>query len=123
MNEKTVIKHSKYIFLVGLILSTIASIILKDSSIVIGLVVGYVISLLAFLLIIKTSETILHLTTSTVYLVVMMFLAKLVLYGMGFYLAIKSSWVHLVTVFLGYFIIKITIYVDTYLNKGGEVNG
>lgn len=120
MNEKTVIKNSKYVFLVGLVITALVSLIFSDISYLIGLVVGYVVSLLVFLLIIKTSELILHIKTSTIGLVMILYVLKLLLYSSGFLLAIKCSMVNLITVFIGYFIVKITIYIDTYRSRGGE---
>ncbi len=46
--------------------------------------------------------------------IIIIFLTKLLIYGLGFFIAIKVSWINIITVFLGYFIIKITIYIDTY---------
>ena len=59
---------------------------------------------------------ILALSTSTISLVVVLFFAKLFVYGAGFFIAIKVSWINIITVFLGYFIIQATIYIDAYRN-------
>ena len=55
-------------------------------------------------------------------IVALSFPLKLVLYGLGFYAAIKLSYLHLVSVFVGYLTIKISIYIEGYLLRGGEVN-
>ena len=75
-----------------------------------------IVSLIVFKMIIKISDLILALSTSTISLVVVLFFAKLFVYGAGFFIAIKVSWINIITVFLGYFIIQATIYIDAYRN-------
>ena len=79
-----------------------------------GIIVGYIVSLIIFQIIIKMSDLILAISSNTISLVIILFLTKLLIYGLGFFIAIKVSWINIITVFLGYFIIKITIYIDTY---------
>lgn len=114
MNENTVMSHSKYVFLVALAIAGIVSLLMMDISYFLGIIVGYIVSLVIFMIIIKMSELILAISSNTISLVIILFLAKLFIYGLGFFIAIKVSWINIITVFLGYFIIKITIYVDTY---------
>ena len=70
--------------------------------------------MIIFQIIIKMSDLILAISSNTISLVIILFLTKLLIYGLGFFIAIKVSWINIITVFLGYFIIKITIYIDTY---------
>ena len=116
MNEKTVMSHSKYVFLVALAIAGVVSLIVSDISYLIGMIVGYIVSLIVFKMIIKISDLILALSTSTINLVVFLFFAKFFVYGAGFFIAIKVSWINIITVFLGYFIIQATIYIDAYRN-------
>ena len=114
MNENTVMSHSKYVFLIALAIAGLVSLLLMDISYFLGIIVGYIVSLILFQIIIKMSDLILAISSNTISLVIILFLTKLLIYGLGFFIAIKVSWINIITVFLGYFIIKITIYIDTY---------
>ena len=114
MNENTVMSHSKYVFLVALAIAGLVSLLLMDISYFLGIIVGYIVSLIIFQIIIKKSDLILAISSNTISLVIILFLTKLLIYGLGFFIAIKVSWINIITVFLGYFIIKVTIYIDTY---------
>ena len=114
MNENTVMSHSKYVFLIALAIAGLVSLLLMDISYFLGIIVGYIVSLIIFHIIIKMSDLILAISSNTISLVIILFLTKLLIYGLGFFIAIKVSWINIITVFLGYFIIKITIYIDTY---------
>ena len=114
MNENTVMSHSKYVFLVALAIAGLVSLLLMDISYFLGIIVGYIVSLIIFQIIIKMSDLILAISSNTISLVIILFLTKLLIYGLGFFIGIKVSWINIITVFLGYFIIKITIYIDTY---------
>ena len=114
MNENTVMSHSKYVFLIALAIAGLDSLLLMDISYFLGIIVGYIVSLIIFQIIIKMSDLILAISSNTISLVIILFLTKLLIYGLGFFIAIKVSWINIITVFLGYFIIKITIYIDTY---------
>lgn len=122
MNEITVLKRSVSIFLIGCLLFGIVGLIFRDISYIFGFVLGYIINIIVFCLIIKISDGILKFKMP-VTLIAMMFIAKLAIYALGFYIAILSSWFHLFGVFLGYLCIKVTIYVEDHMHKGGEENG
>lgn len=122
MNEITVLKRSVYVFLVGFLILGILSMIFRDISYIFGFVLGYIINIIVFLLIIKMSDGILKLSMSTA-IIVLMFIVKLALYALGFYLAVQTPWFHLLGVFLGYMCTKITIYLEGFIHKGGEVDG
>ena len=121
MSEKNVIKRSIQVFIAGCILFSILGIFLKDISYVFGFVIGYLINLVVFNIIIKSSEGILALSLSLP-IVIMSFVGKLLAYALGFYLAMKLECVNLIGVFVGYMTIKISIYLEGYKNKGGEIN-
>ena len=114
MNENTVMSHSKYVFLIALAIAGLVSLLLMDISYFLGIIVGYIVRLIIYQIIIKMSDLILAISSNTISLVIILFLTKLLIYGLGFFIAIKVSWINIITVFLGYFIIKITIYIDTY---------
>ena len=74
-------------------------------------------------MIIKMTDAILHLSSMSIAIVILMFILKLVVYALGFYIAIKRPEVSLLGVFIGYMVTKISIYINGYKSKGGEMNG
>lgn len=122
MNEKTVLKSSIYVFLIGCFLLLLISLFLQDISYILGFVLGYIINVLVYLLIMKMSEGILKFSISTA-IIAMMFVVKLALYALGFFVAVKSSWFHIFGVFLGYLVTKVTINIEGFRHKGGEIDG
>ena len=114
MNEKTVLKTSIYVFLVGCIILGLIGIYFNDISYILGFILGYIINVIVYLLIIKMSEGILKFSMSIV-IIVIMFIVKLALYALGFYVAVKMSQVHLLGVFLGYLVTKVTIFMEGWL--------
>lgn len=119
MNEKDVVRRSIYIFLGLLVIMSIVSVLFKDASFVLGLIVGYIINCIVFQLIIKASDEILKTSMSTL-LIVILNVLKMILYALGFLIAVKSQYVHILGVFIGYMITKIAIYLEGYIHKGGE---
>lgn len=124
MNEYTILKNSRKVCLLGLLIATTSSIVTRDVSYMLGFVLGYSINVLTFLAIIQSSSAMLSMRGGAVGIVMIMFIVKLLLYALGFLLAFKlPSIFNIIGVFIGYFVIKITIFIDTYKNKGGELNG
>lgn len=124
MDEIKVIKNSVFVYLIGLVATVVMGLFFNSISYPIGFTFGYILNLIVFLLIIAISKLILELGTGSVFLIGLLFLIKLIIYGIGFYLAIHfEEYISLVCVFFGYFIIKLSIYVTGYIYKGGEVNG
>lgn len=121
MNEQTVLKSSRYVFFIGCVILGILGIFFKDVSYVLGYILGYIINTIVFLLTIKMVDGIL--TFSNIMIVVFAFILKLGLYALGFYLAVKLSYIHIIGVFMGYMINKVTIYKEGYKHKGGEMSG
>ena len=121
MNEKTVLKRSVHVFFIASLIILIMSLCLQDISYIFGFILGYIINIIVFLMIMKMSEGILKFSMSTA-IIAVMFLAKLALYALGFYISVKSPWFHLLGVFLGYMVTKVTIYVEGFIHKGGEIN-
>lgn len=117
MNEKDVLKQSIKVFIVGLICFGIVSIFLKQINFILGFILGYIVSVLSFYIIIFMSDAILKMGQAIKYVVVM-FILKMVLYASGFILAIKLDNIfNLISVFCGYFVIRITIGILGYLNR------
>ncbi len=119
MNEKDVLKRSVYLAVFGSILFGIIGVLLHDISFILGFFLGYIINVIVFILIIKMTDGILKYSMSGL-IVAIMFFMKLALYALGFYIAVKSQWVHIVGVFFGYLITKLSIYFEGYIHKGGE---
>lgn len=122
MNENTVLKSSVYVFICGCIISGLLGMLMKDMSYLLGFILGYIINVLVFLIIIQTSKEILRLRKH-VLLIVVLTILKLILYSLGYYLSIRLESVSMIGVFLGYFVIKITIYLEAYKHRGGDNNG
>lgn len=123
MNENTVLKNSIKLSIIGLLLFIIISFITRDSSYIGGYLVGYGINVITFLLIIQSSTLLLNLRGGSSGIIMAMFIIKLLLYALGFFLAFKVPNIfNIIGVFVGYFVIKVTIYLDGHRNKGGEQN-
>ncbi|WP_249029349.1 hypothetical protein [Tannockella kyphosi] len=124
MNEYIIIKKSVKVAGIGLIIFTITSIITSNVSYMLGFLLGYGINLATFYVIIQTSALILELQAGTIGLVSVLYFVKLLLYGVGFFLAFNFPTIFSpVGVLIGYFIVKVTIYIQTYRNRGGDVDG
>lgn len=121
MNEKAVSIKSVFVFLAGCLLLGIISLILRDISYLLGFILGYVINMISFFLTIKISEGILKFKMP-IFMIILMNLLKIVIYAIGFYISVKVQWIHMIGVFLGYLVIKITVFVEGYIDKGGEQN-
>lgn len=120
MTEKTVVKDSMYVYLVGMIIAIILGVILKMISIPIGFTIGFLINLVIFYLIIKMSEVILKTNRSTM-IVVVMYIVKMMVYASGFLLAIwLPNIINLFAVFAGYLVTNITISIEPILKRGGK---
>ena len=117
MNENDVLRQSVKIFVIGLIIFGIIGIFLKQTNLVLGFILGYTISVISFYIIILMSDIILKMGQAVKY-VIFMFLLKMILYAGGFILAIKlDNLFSLISVFCGYFVMKITIGLLSYLNR------
>lgn len=117
MSENDVLKQSVKVFIGGLLIFIIVGIALKQISFPLGFILGYIVSVLSFYMIILMSDFILKMGQTIKY-VVMMFILKMVLYAGGFILAIKLDNIfNLISVFFGYFVIRMTIGILGYLNR------
>lgn len=121
MNEKTVLKRSVHVFFIASLIILIMSLCLQDISYIFGFILGYIINIIIFLMNIKMSEGILKFSMSTA-IIAIMFILKLLFYSLGFFIAVKMDFIHIFGVFLGYLVIKITIYIEGFIHKGGEIN-
>ena len=121
MNEKTVLKRSVHVFFIASLIILIMSLCLQDISYIFGFILGYIINIIIFLMNIMMSEGILKFSMSTA-IIVIMFILKLLFYALGFFIAVKMDFIHIFGVFLGYLVIKITIYIEGFIHKGGEIN-
>ena len=121
MNEKTVLKRSVHVFFIASLIILIMSLCLQDISYIFGFILGYIINIIIFLMNIKMSEGILKFSMSTA-IIAIMFILKLLFYALVFFIAVKMDFIHIFGVFLGYLVIKITIYIEGFIHKGGEIN-
>lgn len=110
MNERDVQLESRKIFVFILLLFCLLGLFFKTIAYPLGVIIGYIVCYINFMLTIKFSHTILQ-EGHQVILIILMFMLKLILMIIGFMLAvIWKEYVHLLGVFLGYLITPITIY-------------
>ena len=122
MNERDVLKQSIKVFIIGLIIFSLIGVILKSIASPLGFALGYVINVIIFNIIIKTSDLILNIGHS-ISMIVIMSIIKLLLYALGFLLAIFfKDILSIIGVFFGYMVIKITINIMGYLTKEVKEN-
>ncbi len=122
MNERDVLKQSIKVFIIGLIIFSLIGVILKSIAYPLGFALGYVINVMIFNIIIKTSDLILNIGHS-ISMIVIMSIIKLLLYALGFLLAIFfKDILSIIGVFFGYMVIKITINIMGYLTKEVKEN-
>ena len=108
---------NKFLYYRGLIIFSIVGFVLKQISFPLGFILGYAVSVLSFYIIIVMSDVILKMGQA-IRFVVMMFIAKMLLYIAGFMLAIKFDDIfNLISVFFGYFVTKITINILGYIKR------
>ena len=123
MNERDVLKQSIKVFIIGLIIFSLIGVILKSIAYPLGFALGYVINVIIFnIIIIKTSDLILNIGHS-ISMIVIMSIIKLLLYALGFLLAIFfKDILSIIGIFFGYMVIKITINIMGYLTKEVKEN-
>ena len=111
MDEKIVIKKSVYTFIVFLMGAAIFSILFHSKTYILGMILGYLLNLLTFQITINSSSLMLEIRSSRG-IVTLSFLIKILIYLSGFYLSyLFSDIFDIISVFIGYLIIKITIIV------------
>lgn len=121
MIEKKILSKSKYVFLYGCVIVAVFAVVTKKYTLLTGFMLGYGINLIAFRITVAFTDMILSLQDNTARLSSMMFILKIGVYASGLLLAIKLPMIfHFATVAMGYFLIKITIYIDTFRHKGGD---
>lgn len=114
MNERDVQLESRKVFFIMLLFSCIIAWFLKTVSYPVGIVIGYIICSINFILTIHFSDLILK-SGQNVMMVIIMYIAKMILMILGFALAvIWKDTIHILTVFLGYMITPITIHWLNY---------
>lgn len=121
--EEAIVKKSIPIFLVVAAVTAGIGLLFGEISYVLGLALGYGINLIIFKIITITVDNILLFRSKISAMIVMFsYLIKMVVYGFGFFLAVKlPSVFNIFTVTIGYFMIKLTIfYYDYRIRKRGE---
>lgn len=121
MNERDVQVESRKTFLFMLLFFCFLGVILKSVAYPIGVIIGYIVSYLNFIMTIKSSDLILK-SGHNVMFVIVMFIAKMILWIAGFAVSIIfKEYVNIAGVFIGYLIIQITIYWLTYHYRKEEM--
>ncbi len=122
-SEKDIVKNSNRIFaIIGIVLIVI-SMIMNDYSLIMGFCLGYCINLIILKIIVCTVDGILSTNKKIATgFVATSFLLKMLIYAIGFILAIKiPKLFNLFTVTIGYFVVKLAMFHTGYrLRKGGE---
>lgn len=119
MDENKICIRTIPFFIIGFIIFLTASVLLRNKAYLGGFILGYVIGLVNFANIVKSTNTIFQLRRHAVVIIIIMFLIRLLGYMLGFMLAVKMpSSFHWFGVFIGYFSIKITIYCNTCRIRG-----
>lgn len=111
-NETDLKKKSFKTGLVGLVITALLSLILKDVSLLGGYALGFGLSLLILFLNCKSIDLLLSMQLGkTSFLQGLIFLFKMGIYAMGFFIAVKvPGLINIFTVAIGYLTIKLTIY-------------
>ncbi|MEG0547395.1 MAG: hypothetical protein RR428_03830 [Coprobacillus sp.] len=121
MNERDVQVESRKTFLFILLIFCIIGVLLKSIAYPIGLVMGYIVSYVNFMMTIYSSDLILK-SGNNVMIVIVMFIAKMILWIAGFALSIIfKDFINIAGVFIGYLVIQITIYWLTYYTRKEEM--
>ena len=99
-----------------LVIAIIVSFIFHSISFLLGLLLGYIINLIVFRIIqVETDATLAIGGKYSAGLILLIGLAKLALRALGFIVAIKFPMIfHIISVFVGYFVIKLTIFYLGY---------
>ncbi len=117
MDEKTVIKTAHQLFIISLIVCVIVSLFTHTISYLLGIVLGYGISLIVYEFNIRMTDLILD-VEETKLTVVLLFIGKLLLYGLGLFISMKfMSYISWITVFIGYLLIRIAIYKESFIER------
>ncbi len=115
-DEFDIVKASSKLFGVIEGILIIGSMMFHRIDLVIGFAIGYLINLVNFFLIVKMVDTVLMVQISkNAYLTSLFFIVRMLIYALGFLLAIKVHWINLYTLCLGYFVVKVTLHLEKYL--------
>lgn len=117
-DEYEVRDTSVKVFLVGLIFMVILSVILHSISYCLGFILGYLIDLLILWINMKMTDLILSVQTAGKTITALLFMSKLLIFAAGFAVAgFFPQIVNLYTVFVGYLVVKISIYIHAYKER------
>lgn len=117
MNEKTVLKQSVTLMMIGLIIFSMIGFAMQEISYPLGFLLGYIFNIIVFYVIIFTTDRILNLKKS-VSLIIIMNIVKLLIYAIGFSMAIFFPNVFsIIGVFFGYMMTQLSIFAANYFSK------
>ena len=110
MIEYKIRRQSYIIFLIGLIATLFTGEIRYPA----GFMIGYLISLLAFMMTARMTDN----KSNTKILTVCLFIGQLFIYSAGLLIGLLlMDYVSYITVFIAYFVIKMTIYWDAFKER------
>lgn len=114
MIEYKIRRQSYIIFLIGLIATLFTGEIRYPA----GFMIGYLISLLAFMMTARVTDLLLDNKSNTKILTVCLFIGQLFIYSAGLLIGLLlMDYVSYITVFIAYFVIKMTIYWDAFKER------
>lgn len=117
-DEYEVRNTSVKVFFVGLIFMIILSVILHSVSYCLGFILGYLIDLLILWINMKMADLILSVQMAGKTIAVLLFMSKLLIFAAGFAIAgFFPQIANLYTVFVGYLVVKISIYIHAYKER------
>lgn len=117
-DEYEVRRTSIKVFLIGFIFIGVLSIILQSVSYCLGFLLGYLIDLLILEINMKMTDLILSVQAAGKTITVFLYIAKMLIFAAGFAIAgFFPQIVNLYTVFVGYLVVKISIYIHAYKER------
>lgn len=120
MVEKKVLRNSVKFFSLALAITIVLGLINHTIAYAIGMSIGYVISLIVFKMTVLRVDAILEHQNKAYsnVLIFVMLLGKYMIYSAGILLGIFfKEYVNFIAVFIGYFIVNITIYANTIAER------
>ena len=112
MDINKILKKSVILFFVGELIFLLISLFFNDLTFMSGFLLGYLVSIVTFLMTVKMSDAIISLKQGSAMLVAMFFVLKLIIIAVAFFLSIIfSQFLHLAGTFIGCLIMKVTLQI------------
>lgn len=112
MDIKKILNKSFKMFMIGEIVFLLISIYLNNYTFLPGFLLGYLVSITTFLMTVKMTDAILALQHNSPLIVALIFVLKLTLIGLSFYVSIVfDQFFHLAATFVGCLIMRVTLQI------------